>query len=300
MLCSRSCGKGLCSASTFYDQSFDGGWGARWTSLMANQFDMEVPESKVACACDEGVEGESCEAGICAAVECNEPFGGSCNENTGACSCINGYKGDHCEVAPKLDKFGCYDEHLQVSDRMTVSTVCLPELIAGPVRHGHIFRGPSPMSAVSDKVRPDTVYFSWTADVKYGKAGANGTEGRVYVSKLKIPRGQAPTLEKSHVFDGFVRAGGIDMTEDGVVGALCIKYWHPWVEHTNSHLDKAAMIVAVCEVNSTSMEEHRLPWQIGKQYQETVTAPNTGIWGSHLAFDRVSFEFFNMLYAFLL
>ena len=56
---------------------------------------------------------------------------------------------------------------------------------------------------------------------------------------------------------------------------------YPWVEHTNSHLDKAAMVLAVCEVNASSMTKHRTPWQIGKQYQESVTAPNTGIWGSY-------------------
>ena len=56
---------------------------------------------------------------------------------------------------------------------------------------------------------------------------------------------------------------------------------YPWVEHTNSHLDKAAMVLAVCEVNASSMTKHRTPWQIGKQYQESVTAANTGIWGSY-------------------
>ena len=169
-----------------------------------------------------------------------------------------------------------------VSDRMTVSTVCLPELIAGPARHGNLFRGPSPMSTVSDKVQPDVAYFSWTPDVQFGKPEvAPGSEGRIYVSKLKVPWKGIPVLEKSLAFDGFVRAGGIDVTEDGIIGTLCAKYWQPWVANKNSHLDKAAMVLAVCEVNSTTMEKHRLPWQIGKQYQKTVTAPNTGIWGSY-------------------
>ena len=169
-----------------------------------------------------------------------------------------------------------------MSARLTVSTVCLPELIAGPARHGNVFRGPSQMSTVSDKVRPDYVYFSWTADVPYGRPDvAPGSEGRVYISKLKVPWKGVPVLEESFAFQGFVRAGGIDMTEDGILGTICAKYWQPWVENKNSHLDKAAMVVAVCEVNSSTMEQHRLPWQIGKQYQETVTAPNTGIWGSY-------------------
>ena len=46
------------------------------------------------------------------------------------------------------------------------------------------------------------------------------------------------------------------------------------------------MVLAVCEVNASSMTKHRTPWQIGKQYQESVTAPNTGIWGK-LSSERV-------------
>ena len=40
------------------------------------------------------------------------------------------------------------------------------------------------MNAVADPMQPDTVYFSWTADAEYGKAGAAGAEGRVYVAQL--------------------------------------------------------------------------------------------------------------------
>ncbi|CAE7551659.1 unnamed protein product, partial [Symbiodinium pilosum] len=258
-----SCGKGFCSAATFYDRAVDGGWGARGTSLMPNQLDQEVPESTLQCACDEGVQGDSCDVGSCAAVNCNEPFGGFCSNGT--CTCISGHSGANCEVAPVRDQFGCYAQHEVISDRMTVSTVCLPELIAGPARHGNLFRGPSPMSTVSDKVQPDVAYFSWTPDVQFGKPQvAPGSEGRIYVSKLKVPWKGIPVLEKSLAFDGFVRAGGIDVTEDGIIGTLCAKYWQPWVANKNSHLDKAAMVLAVCEVNSTTMEKHRLPWQIGK------------------------------------
>ena len=101
----RFCGKGLCTASSFYDRTLEGGWGARWTSLLPNQFETEEPESLLACACDEGVAGDSCDVGVCAAVSCNEPFGGFCNE-TGVCTCINGYHGEHCSISPELDQFG--------------------------------------------------------------------------------------------------------------------------------------------------------------------------------------------------
>lgn len=43
-------------------------------------------------------------------------------------------------------------------------------------------------------------------------------------------RSGAAILESSVAFEGFVRAGGVDVTEDGVLGMLCAKYWHPWVE----------------------------------------------------------------------
>ena len=49
-------------------------------------------------------------------------------------------------------------------------------------------------------------------------------------SPQKYPRGRifggVPVLENSYAFNGFARAGGIDMTEDGIVGTLCAKLWH--------------------------------------------------------------------------
>ena len=52
------------------------------------------------------------------------------------------------------------------------------------------------------------------------------------------------------------------------------------MENTGSSVSNAAMVLAVCEVNGTTMRQQRMPWQIGKQYQAEATAPNTGIWGS--------------------
>ncbi|CAE7562026.1 unnamed protein product [Symbiodinium sp. CCMP2456] len=271
-----SCGKGFCSSTTFYDYSSRCDFGSEG---MVNEFDLEEAlEAAASCKCDADVQGEACELGACAAVSCNEPFGGFCLE--GKCQCIDGHTGENCEVAPDIDRFGCYAQHEEVSEFLTVSTVCLPELIAGPARHGHIFRGPSPMNAVADKTQPN-IYFSWTADLDYGKAASAGDEGRVYVSKLRLPsqKGQPVLLAESEAFDGFARAGGIDMTEDGQVGTLCAKYWHPWVENTGKGVHNAAMVLAVCELNTTSMTKKK-PWQIGKQYQAEETAPNTGIWGS--------------------
>jgi len=272
----KSCGKGFCSSTSFYDYSSRCDFGSEG---MVNEFDLEeAQEEASSCKCDADVQGEACELGACAAVSCNEPFGGFCVE--GKCQCIDGHSGENCEVAPDIDDFGCYAQHEEVSEFLTVSTVCLPELIAGPARHGHIFRGPSPMNAVADKTQPN-IYFSWTADLEYGKAASAGDEGRVYVSKLVLPsgKGEPVVLAESKAFDGFARAGGIDLTEDGLVGTLCAKYWHPWVENTGKGLHNAAMVLAVCEVNTTTMKPKK-PWQIGKQYQAEETAPNTGIWGS--------------------
>eukprot|EP00913_Durusdinium_trenchii_P024568 g23063.t1 len=262
--CELSCGvNGFCSSSSHYENPYS--CGDRGSEFLHNEFDPEKLRSNASCACGSGVQGDFCELGVCAKTSCNEPFGGVCLNGT--CACLSGYAGRSCERPPETDQFGCYSQE-EVYGPLTVSTICLPELIAGPARHGHLFRGPSPMQGVSDRTKADTVYFSWTADTKYGKRDAAGSEGRVYASKLKIGPQGAAILESSVAFEGFVRAGGVDVTEDGVLGMLCAKYWHPWVEHTNSHLDKAAMVLAVCEVNTSTMTRQRTPWQIGKQYQD--------------------------------
>ena len=57
--------------------------------------------------------GASCENGTCAAVNCNEPFGGFCAD--GACTCLNGYSGASCEAGspfpsdgPVFMEHGCF------------------------------------------------------------------------------------------------------------------------------------------------------------------------------------------------
>ena len=170
----KSCGKGFCSSTTFYDYSSRCDFGSEG---MVNEFDLEeAQEEASSCKCDADVQGEACELGACAAVSCNEPFGGFCLE--GKCQCIDGHSGENCEVAPDIDRFGCYAQHEealfhlrtqhipffilqllalslsrsfslshslglrpQVSEFLTVSTVCLPELIAGPARRRGFFLG---------------------------------------------------------------------------------------------------------------------------------------------------------------
>jgi len=43
------------------------------------------------------------------------------------------------------------------------------------------------MNAVADKTQPN-IYFSWTADLDYGKAASAGDEGRVYVPQLQFQK----------------------------------------------------------------------------------------------------------------
>ena len=103
----KSCGKGFCSSTSFYDYSSRCDFGSEG---MVNEFDLEeAQEEASSCKCDADVQGEACELGACAAVSCNEPFGGFCVE--GKCQCIDGHSGENCEVAPDIDDFGCYAQH---------------------------------------------------------------------------------------------------------------------------------------------------------------------------------------------
>merc|ERR1719471_622059 len=80
-----TCGKGTCLSSTVYDMVHQmHGDGS------VNTFNDETPvEVPPACKCTPGVSGSACETGACAAVVCNEPFGGDCI--AGACECKNGH-----------------------------------------------------------------------------------------------------------------------------------------------------------------------------------------------------------------
>ena len=154
------------------------------------------------------------------------------------------------------------------TDQLQVSTVCVPENIAGFV-HDQV-RGPSPMHTVTDKVQAGKVYSSWTADRTWGSA-SDGSEGRIYVSKATVAKGQVAQLVGNRFFDGFVRAGGIDMTEDGWVGTLCAKYWKPWHVHfseTKREADAgfAPLVLALCEVKASDLTVRGTPWRIGKQF----------------------------------
>jgi len=273
-----SCHTGMCAAAEYYDRSAS--YGAEGD---ANRYHSERASLTGAeCYCGDGVSGDACEVGPCAQVDCNEPFGGSCN--AGTCSCRNGHSGPDCGVRPEVDDFGCYAKSKTATERLTVSRVCLPDRIAGPTSFWHIFRGPSPMHLVADKRQPDVAYFSWTADRRWGRRANMGDEGRIYVSKLSLPRGRQPTLLQSTAFDGFVRAGGIDVTDTGVVGTLCAKHWPEWVDNflERHPIGYAPMVLAVCEVATATMAPAGTPWRIGKQFLTTNDhLPSTGEWGNY-------------------
>ena len=107
---------------------------------------------------------------------------------------------------------------------LTTSYVCVPKHISGG--SVNVFRGPS-IHTVADKKIAGTIYLSWTEDLPFGFED-DGSEGRVHISKAEIHEGAAATLVKDTAFDGFMRSGGIDMTDDGVVATLCGKYDHDY------------------------------------------------------------------------
>lgn len=121
-----------------------------------------------------------------------------------------------------------------------------------------------------DITQKNVVYFSWTADRPYGN---QESDGRVYITKLKISEvmtPSAPSIQDSVHFDGFVRNGGIDITETGVVGTLCAKYVPAWMEKCspNPYRGYCAYALAVCEASVVNggLTRRGKPWRIGKQY----------------------------------
>ena len=139
------------------------------------------------------------------------------------------------------------------------------------------------MNVVADKVAADPiVYFSWTSDRQWGKASNAGAEGRIYISKVLLPVGNTPVLAQSTAFDGFVRAGGIDVTDDGIVGTLCAKWWPAWYDEFGESKDYSPMVLAVCQVTTADMVQRGIPWRIGKQYQESEGGlQSVGGWGNY-------------------
>lgn len=194
------------------------------------------------------------------------------------------------EAAPPQPS-GCSDSLDVTRGQLHVSTLCLPEKIAGPVHKNVFYNGPSPMSQVADRTSSDIMYFSWAADREWGNQDTNGMDGRIYISKVKIPKGSTPRLEKSTHFDGFVRTGGIDITEDGVVGTLCAKFYPGWLtawqhpDHAHAgNVDHAPMPLCLCEARSADMNNNGIPWLFGKMFQfEHVKATNqvAGYWGTY-------------------
>jgi len=171
----------------------------------------------------------------------------------------------------------------QASSGATVSqtTYCLGAPLEGPIQveadykmlRQMFFRGPSPMHAVADPKQPNTIYFSWTEDLPWGKSS---DDGRVHVTKLDLGTASNPTAKKlgQADFPGFMRASDIDITPEGKLGFLCAKHvpeWsRAWLGYTkdgsSERDDSAGLLLAVCHVDSGSMRPVGKPWRIGNAY----------------------------------
>jgi len=168
---------------------------------------------------------------------------------------------------------------------LAVTPVCLPGNIAGPLEIGNIFGGPSPMHVVADPKVASSIYFSWTEDIPFGMA-EDGSEGRIHVTKVTL-NDQSSTISGSASFNGFVRTGGVDITDDGVVATLCAKYVPKWVRSfLSTQTDgkgeqNAPMMLAVCEVTTRSMTPVGTPWRIGKHWETGSDTVTKGGWGNY-------------------
>jgi len=144
------------------------------------------------------------------------------------------------------------------------------------------------MNVVADRTQPDIIYFGWSENLPFGTS-EDGSDGRIHVSKVQIRVNEAPKLLGDVAFDGFVMAGGIDITDDGIIGVLCAKYVPAWVrdyvalhkhekfvlgmKSSNYPPQMGPMMLAVCEVHSSTMTKNGVPWRIGKQYVNELVTP---------------------------
>mmetsp|Transcript_1462 Transcript_1462/g.2454 ORF Transcript_1462/g.2454 Transcript_1462/m.2454 type:complete len:1085 (+) Transcript_1462:66-3320(+) len=169
---------------------------------------------------------------------------------------------------------------------ITVTSMNLDKKIAGCLGSFNCFAGPSQMHAVADKTDPSIMYFSWTEDIPFGSSEA-GAEGKIHVTKVKLAKGSRATAVGTASFDGFVRAAGIDLADDGVLGTLCAKHVPSWLRSFRDHHGLSPelegfgpMMLAVCEVESTSMQP-RTPWRIGKHWNVGRESLTAGVWGNY-------------------
>jgi len=132
------------------------------------------------------------------------------------------------------------------------------------------------MHAVADKTDPTIIYFSWTEDLPFGTSEV-GADGKIHVTKVKVSKGSAATSNGTASFEGFIRASGIDITDEGTIGTLCAKHYPPWLRSfTSGEIPNGGgspefeshgpLVLAVCEVDSSTMEPRGMPWRIGKQW----------------------------------
>jgi len=122
-------------------------------------------------------------------------------------------------------------------------------------------------------------------------------EGRIHITKVRLAHGRAPQVEGDVAFDGFAVSGGIDITEDGIVGTLCAKLVPAWYREflgmdthnlSRDYIRNAPMLLAVCEADSKTMTAHGTPWRIGVSFVNPDKTDfqggdllSYGIWGNY-------------------
>jgi hypothetical protein len=156
---------------------------------------------------------------------------------------------------------------------------------------------PQTMYTVAHKTDANLVYLAWTQDLPWG---TDQSEGAVHISKVHMSdllNGVSEVVSDTK-FDGYVRNGGIDITQSGKVGMIGAKFSREWFDiapwykkgyhcpaatqerwyggscESYDEYDSAAwawygnnpLAVVVLELDGTSMEPVGTPFLLGENH----------------------------------